>query len=127
MAATRSRRIDFLAAEGTGPFPGVAQLAELFDQVGNVDSALVYYHRFIEAHDRFAATLLILTDVAADAAVVVGPYYRRLGELHRQRGDREKAIEYYKRFVELWKEADPELQALVRDVRSRIVTLTRDR
>lgn len=116
-----------LAAEGTGPFPGVAQLAELFDQMGNVDSALVYYRRFIDAHDRFAATLLVLTDVAADAAIVVGPYYRRLGELHQQRGDREKAIEYYKRFVDLWKDADPELQPLVRDVRSRIGTLSGNR
>jgi tetratricopeptide (TPR) repeat protein len=116
-----------LAAEGTGPFPGIVQLAELFDRAGKADSAIVYYERFISAHDRFAATLLILSDVAADAALVIGPSYRRLGELHERRGDREKAIDYYTRFVELWKDADPELQPQVRDVRSRLVTLARTR
>jgi tetratricopeptide (TPR) repeat protein len=99
----------------------------LFDRVGNVDPAIVYHERFVAAQDGFAATLLILDDVAADAALVIGPCYRRLGDLHQQRGDREKAVEYYTRFVELWKDADPELQPQVRDVRSRLVTLARNR
>ncbi|MBI2403696.1 MAG: hypothetical protein HYV20_13370, partial [Gemmatimonadetes bacterium] len=37
--------------------------------------------------------------------------------------DREKAIEYYNRFVELWKGADPELQPPVRDVKQRMARL----
>jgi len=32
---------------------------------------------------------------------------RRLGELHAARGDHAKAGEYYGRFVDLWKDADP--------------------
>jgi serine/threonine protein kinase/DNA-binding SARP family transcriptional activator len=49
---------------------------------------------------------------------------RRLGELHEARGDRADAVKYYQRFVELWKNADPELQPTVRDVRQRLARLT---
>ena len=49
--------------------------------------------------------------------------YKRLGELYEARGERAEAREYYGRFVELWKDADPELQPVVRDVRARIARL----
>ena len=49
--------------------------------------------------------------------------HRRLGELYEERGDREKAVEYYSRLVELWNDADPELQLVVEDVRARIARL----
>ncbi len=42
---------------------------------------------------------------------------RRLGELYAARGDHAKAREYYGRFVDLWKDADAELQQLVADAR----------
>jgi eukaryotic-like serine/threonine-protein kinase len=45
------------------------------------------------------------------------------GELYDARGDAAKAREYYGRFVDLWKDADPELQPVVRDVRARLVRL----
>ena len=48
---------------------------------------------------------------------------KRLGELYEARGNREQAVEYYGRFVELWKDADPELQPLVRHVQQRMVRL----
>jgi len=51
---------------------------------------------------------------------------RRLGELYEARGDRERAREYYGRFVDLWKGADPELQPQVRDIKRRIGELTRE-
>ena len=49
--------------------------------------------------------------------------FERLGELHQKCGERQRAIEYYQRFVDLWKDADPELQPTVRDVRARIERL----
>ncbi len=49
--------------------------------------------------------------------------YRRLGELNEQRGNRDKAVSYYNEFVELWKDADPELLPQVQDVRQRIAKL----
>src|SRR3990170_7073013 len=53
----------------------------------------------------------------------LGPAYKRLGELYEAKRSREKALEYYGRFVDLWKDADPELQPLVRDVKQRMARL----
>ncbi|MEE9577689.1 MAG: hypothetical protein V3W35_09770 [Gemmatimonadota bacterium] len=44
----------------------------------------------------------------------------RLGQLYDERGDLEKAAEHYARFVELWTEADPELQPRVRAAQQRL-------
>ncbi len=55
------------------------------------------------------------------------PTLRRLGELHEHQGERQTAIGYYNRFVELWKDADPELQPVVREVRARLASLVRER
>jgi hypothetical protein len=52
---------------------------------------------------------------------------QRLGELYEAKGNVEKALEHYTAFVELWKDADPELQPRVRDVRGRIERLQRRR
>ena len=57
------------------------------------------------------------------AGIFEAATHKRLGELHEARGDREKAVEHYDSFVELWKDADPELQPQVRDVRQRIARL----
>ena len=51
------------------------------------------------------------------------PAYLRLGELYTARGERAKAIAAYERVLNLWKDADPELQPVVRDVRARIARL----
>lgn len=51
--------------------------------------------------------------------------YERLGELYDARGEREKAIDFYTRFVQLWANADPELQPSVRGVRARLAKLSR--
>jgi tetratricopeptide (TPR) repeat protein len=49
--------------------------------------------------------------------------YHRLGELYETRGDRQKAVEYYGKFAELWKDADSELQPRVKEARRRIAEL----
>ena len=51
------------------------------------------------------------------------PTHKLLGELYEARGDREKAVEQSNEFVELWKDASPELQPQVRDVRQRLARL----
>ena len=48
----------------------------------------------------------------------------RLGELHESLDHREEAVEYYGRFVERWKDADPELQPQVEAAREALVRLT---
>ncbi|MBI4419800.1 MAG: AAA family ATPase [Gemmatimonadetes bacterium] len=90
--------------------------AQAFEQLAEPDSAILRYEDFaapslsIEKRDVFLAAAL-----------------RRLGELYQQRGEPERAAEYYHRFIELWKNADPELQAAVRDARQQLVALAADR
>jgi tetratricopeptide (TPR) repeat protein len=77
-----------------------AWLARAYDQLGDADSATTLYEEF--------------AGLRSSAIYYDGGHlahaYMRLGELYEQRGKREKAIEYYSRFVELWENADAELR-----------------
>ena len=55
----------------------------------------------------------------------LAPALFRLGELYEHAGDTKHATEYYGRFVELWKNADPELQPRVTEAKTRMEHLTR--
>ncbi len=50
--------------------------------------------------------------------------YQRLGELYEAKGDRAHARENYVKLVELWKNADPELQPIVKDAKERVARLS---
>ena len=50
-----------------------------------------------------------------------------LGQLHDEQGDLETAAVHYARFVELWAEADPELQPRVRAAQARLEEIVRER
>jgi tetratricopeptide (TPR) repeat protein len=86
-----------------------------FERANLPDSALAAYLRAASRGTIFKAAL-------ADGWGLA-PSLKRLGELYESRGDRQRALEYYGRFVELWKEADPALQPTVREVRARMVQL----
>jgi DNA-binding SARP family transcriptional activator len=51
----------------------------------------------------------------------------RLGQLYDEQGDRTKAVEYYARFAELWKDADPELQPRVQAAQARLDEILAER
>jgi hypothetical protein len=51
----------------------------------------------------------------------------RAGELYEARSDRERAASSYQRFLDLWRDADPELQPQVVEVRRRLAALTAER
>jgi hypothetical protein len=53
--------------------------------------------------------------------------HRRLAELHDAKGNAEQAMTHYAQFVELWKEADAELQPQVQKARDRLRELQRRR
>jgi tetratricopeptide (TPR) repeat protein len=93
---------------------GLFNLAEAFDRAGEGDSALAYYERYLDAPQLFRG---------GNDNGNLWRTLRRLGELYEARGDTAQAVEYYNRFVDLWSEADPELQPIVRDVRGRIALL----
>jgi tetratricopeptide (TPR) repeat protein len=48
---------------------------------------------------------------------------QRIGSLYEELGDAQRALHHYRRFAELWAEADPELQPLVERARERIRAL----
>ena len=50
--------------------------------------------------------------------------HRRLAELYEAKGDTAKAVEQYRAFIDLWKNADPELQPRVAEARRRLAQLT---
>jgi hypothetical protein len=57
-------------------------------------------------------------------AVMIGPLEKRVGELYEAKGDRRRAATHYAKFVELWKNADPELLPKVAEVRKRLARLS---
>jgi tetratricopeptide (TPR) repeat protein len=59
-------------------------------------------------------------------AFSLAPSYKRLGELYEAKGDRKKAADYYGKFVDLWKDADAELQPGVAAVRQRLARLAQE-
>src|SRR4029077_1610353 len=90
---------------------GLPQLAEVYDRQGQADSARALYERYVET----PGLLRWRIDPAELAAS-----YKRLGELYEARNDRKRAAGYYGKFVDLWKDADAELQPGVREVRARL-------
>ena len=93
---------------------GLFDLARLVDRAGQADSAIALYDRALLAPG--------LGRVMLDA-YQLPPALKRSGELYEARGDRVKAADRYRRFVELWKDADSELQPGVREVRARLARL----
>jgi tetratricopeptide (TPR) repeat protein len=93
-----------------------APIGLAFDLAGKPDSAIAYLERYLA--DPSPAEFFSATDAQYRSGVM-----KRLGELYEARGDRQKAIAYYQKFVALWKDADPELQPRVAEVRKRIARL----
>ena len=60
------------------------------------------------------------THRADDDAFMLAPTRKRLGELYEAKGDTARAASHYAAFVSLWKNADPELQPAVAEVRRRL-------
>jgi tetratricopeptide (TPR) repeat protein len=106
------------AGDGFCQYCSLYGLGRAFELAGQSDSALVAYEQAVSA-DQLYGMLQAPYDLA--------PTYKRLGELYEARGDREKAVEYYNEFVDLWEDADAELQPLVEDVRGRIARLIGER
>ena len=71
-------------------------LAQAYYQTGAIDKAIAEYER------------LITFDPNSGNRQLIHPlYYYRLAELSAEKGWQGKAIEYYEKFLNLWKDADP--------------------
>jgi len=89
-------------------------LARAYDKANAPDSAIVYFEKFFASTDSYRFQADYTTR---------GPALRRLGELYEAKGDRAKAAHYYQEFVNLWKNADPELQPQVAEIKRRLARL----
>ncbi len=57
-------------------------------------------------------------------ALFLAPAHRRLGEIYTRLGERARAADHYKRFVEIWADPDPELRPIVEHARTRLAELS---
>jgi tetratricopeptide (TPR) repeat protein len=94
-------------------------LGRAYELGGEPDSAIAMYEGYVETPWLFRRDRLDARHLART--------YERLGSLYAERGDTVKAIHYYGRLVELWKDADPELQPRVEAARRAIEALSTDR
>jgi tetratricopeptide (TPR) repeat protein len=92
-------------------------LGRAFDRANMPDSAIAWFEHYLETPTM--QRLNFDLDVST-----VPNISRRLGELYEAKGDRQKAAAYYQKFVELWRNADPELQPQVAEIQQRLVRLT---
>ena len=107
---------EFVASDvGWCPACALPNIARAYDLDGKSDSAIAYFQRYVDFADR-------TFDV--DASNLAGAH-KRLGELYEAKGDRERAASQLAAFVELWKDADPELQPKVKEARTRLAALQR--
>jgi tetratricopeptide (TPR) repeat protein len=105
------------AADQVGcPICNAPLLARAYDLDGKPDSAITIYERYLNT------PALERTGVDATFLPAV---HKRLGELYEAKGQHDKALSHYRAFIDLWKNADPELQPKVTDAKQRVAALTR--
>ncbi len=93
------------------------ELARVFELAGMSDSAIAYYRRYLDEPGDPSDGLSLFAAQVPEA-------YEALGRLYDEKGDREQALDFYGRFVDLWRNADAELQPRVRAARERIAALS---
>ena len=119
-----SIRLMRLSDEGWCWVCSLALLGRAYDLAGQADSAVAVYERYVTQPQSGRS-------LYGDWLEVSDPFwlplvYERLASLHADRGDVGKAVEYYSRLIERWKDADPELQPRVEAARRAIVALSPD-
>ena len=96
------------------------EIAQAYDGAGQRDSAAAVYRRFLNLRAARRIGPIGSLDVATPRLAFAA---RRLGALLDAKGDTAGAIEAYGRFVDLWRDADPTLQPIVRRVSDRMKAL----
>jgi tetratricopeptide (TPR) repeat protein len=105
-----------LADVGSCSMCALPVLGQIYDAAGQTDSVVTVYERYLETPWLYR---LAATDWWALAGI-----YERLAGLYELREDTDRAVLYYSKFVELWEDADAELQPRVEAARRSIERLT---
>jgi tetratricopeptide (TPR) repeat protein/tRNA A-37 threonylcarbamoyl transferase component Bud32 len=91
-------------------------LGRAFDLANEPDSAIAMLEKYV--------SLLPLAPIReASSTLGRAGAYKRLGELYEAKRDYERAVSNYTTFVDLWKNADPELRPRVDEVRKKLERL----
>ena len=96
------------------PLPALAAIGRLHDRLGQADSAIAYYTRYLDTPFR----LRYETD-----PLWRGHILERLANLHAQRRDTDDAVRYFAMLAELWSDADPPFSARADRARQRLRAL----
>jgi serine/threonine-protein kinase len=94
-------------------------LARGYDVAGQNDSTIVYLERYLRTPDSWAATSLFAPD-----PLYLAWAHERLGQLYEANGNSAKAVAHDRAFIELWKNADSELQPRVVEAQKRLARIT---
>ena len=106
---------DFQQANEVGwPLMALPQLGRAYEAAGRPDSAVAVYRRYLETPAGYRL---------GEDAFELPTIYRVLGQLYEASGDRQLAVEFYGKLLELYRNSDPEFQPLVADVRYRLQAL----
>lgn len=106
-------------SSGQDPATWAIQPVEAFEALGEADSVIARYESWLGRRQ-------LAGRVAVDAFQLPRAY-ERLAQLYDEKGDLERAAGYYGLFVELWADADPELQPRVEAARARMEAIVRER
>ena len=109
-SSPRPSRSPAITTTDTKWSPGEPNPAELLYEAGRFEEALPIHLSFLSGYD-------------TDGLYVIGPAYLRRAQIYEALGDEEKAVDFYKRFIDLWRDADPEFQPLVIEARASLDAL----
>jgi tetratricopeptide (TPR) repeat protein len=87
-----------------------AEIGFMFDAAGQPDSAIMHLERYVSSHrvERLQVDSWFLA-----------PTYKRLAELYEDKGDLQKSATNAVKLIDLWKNADPDVQKYVEEARRR--------
>jgi tetratricopeptide (TPR) repeat protein len=92
-------------------------LARSYDAAGQADSAIVMYERYVGTPFAWRVSFELVDPVQLPGV------YERLATLYEKQGNAAKARMNYQAFIDLWKDADSELQPRVAEARRRLQQL----
>jgi tetratricopeptide (TPR) repeat protein len=97
-----------------------ADLGRAFDAANEPDSAITMFEKYLNTPCPARGSYL-------QDGIYLANIYERLGQLYAARADTVRATRYLGKFVDLWKNADPDLQARVSKARELLAGLSSTR
>jgi tetratricopeptide (TPR) repeat protein/tRNA A-37 threonylcarbamoyl transferase component Bud32 len=94
------------------------EMARTYDLAGKPDSAIAAFETYLN-------TRTDVIDRLIEDGISLAGSHKRLAELYDAKGNREKAMSHYAKFIDIWKNADADLQPHVAKARARLAELQR--